>query len=432
MNNYFIAKGEKDGEKTLIRFDKSEFNEERATELLNSNDVKNFLFYFEPNKPIELDENTVLFSGEVGFDITLDILLPYIKANKVIALNSGGGYNSDATLIHDLVKDFYPETKMLVMGNCFSATNQIFLAAKYENRQATQHSKFLIHNGWVTMDGDHNQLRNVANMLEKETNTMIDLYMRVSEKPRAEIVSLMDAEAMLSVSDALDLKFISSVRNNETKALQTEKTQESEDSISNINNKKMTEEQKKGLNLIEKLGQELKNLFNPVKNVIVQTNEGIEVEFPEVESADLIKVGDKATAGGSAATGEHVMPSGETYVFEAGELIEIKPAMEEEAEASVEVEALNAEIVNLKKELSEVKNLLTKKDSSIAEMKADFEVKENDFKTRAEEIQTKIKEINGTFVENKADDKTPVENKTNEKKPVSINMDKVKKGVTLR
>lgn len=417
--NYFIAKGQKNGKDVLVRFDKSQFDKEKATELLNNNEVRNFFFFFEPAPPTEIDENTMLFSGEVGFDITLDILLPYIKANKTIALNSVGGYNSDAMLIHDLVKDFYPETKMLIMGNCFSATNQIFLSAKYENREATQHSKFLIHNGWVYMEGDHNQLRTVANMLEKETNTMIDLYVKVSNKPREEIVNLMEAEKMLNTSDALDLNFISKIKNNEV----------AEPQIINKNqDNKMTENQTKEakvLSFVEKLGKDFFNFFKEdspnVKNILLQDVNGVELDF-NVEEESQITEGTSVTANGEPANGTHPLPSGTT--IEAANGIVTSVVMPEVVE-DTQIQELTAEVENLKNQLTEKNEEIKTLNSEKSEIESKLETVKNDF-------TKKLNDFKNQFTEEKPEANKPAEgqNEKGNKKP-SINMNKVREGVTF-
>ena len=47
------------------------------------------------------------------------------------------------------------------------------------------------------------------------------------------------------------------------------------------------------------------------------------------------QVGDVATVDGEPAEGDYLMPSGETYVFAAGELTEIIAAEGEEEEAEI-------------------------------------------------------------------------------------------------
>jgi len=371
-----------------------------------------------------------ILTGGIGEEITLSDL-----ANETnINLNSYGGSLYEGLSMFDFIKD--SEIEVGCIGVCASAATLPLLASS--KRWGTPNSRYLIHNPLQMAYGNAQDMQEVSKELLYEQDRALNLYVENLSISKEEIQSLMNAEKVFDAKEALRIGLIKEIRNFNENPLITEGSD-----VKNIFNQfkmfydmdEKTNEKILGkMNTLDKLMRELKSFIGikEKKMVVVQTVEGIEVDFPEVESADLIKVGDKATAGGSAATGEHVMPNGETYVFEAGELIEIKPAMEEEAEVSVEVEALNAEIVNLKDELSKVKNELSEKDSSIAEMKANFEAKENDFKNKAEEIQNKIKEINGTIVENKAEDKTPSENKTNEKKPVSINMDKVKKGVTLR
>jgi len=81
------------------------------------------------------------------------------------------------------------------------------------------------------------------------------------------------------------------------------------------------------------------------------------VDFYELEDNDVVQIGDKATIDGQTAEGEVVMATGETYVFENGELVEIIEKSEEQnsEEPTQEVEALEEKVEELEKENEELK-----------------------------------------------------------------------------
>ncbi len=57
--------------------------------------------------------------------------------------------------------------------------------------------------------------------------------------------------------------------------------------------------------------------------MVLQNAVGDELVFPKLNDSDSPSIGDYATIDGEPASGEYVMPEGETYVFKNGTLTEI-------------------------------------------------------------------------------------------------------------
>ena len=90
---------------------------------------------------------------------------------------------------------------------------------------------------------------------------------------------------------------------------------------------------------------------NAILNKVIQDATGAEIDFTELPDDGVIEVGAIATINGKPAQGEYLLPDGFTYVFEAGELVEIIEP-EEDAEAA----ALRAENKALKRQLTTIKS----------------------------------------------------------------------------
>lgn len=95
------------------------------------------------------------------------------------------------------------------------------------------------------------------------------------------------------------------------------------------------------------------NFLKGFSNKVVETAEGKELDFYELEDEAVIEVGVKAYFDGMDAEGKYVMLTGETYVFEAGVLTEIIPVEEEPV---VDVVALQAENEALTAQLEAMTN----------------------------------------------------------------------------
>lgn len=363
----FVARYTKDGLTRSVHFDKSVFDQAKAEAYLNSKGIKNFFFFFEPNPPQEIGENSMLLSGEVGFDITFDIITPLLDQGKEIVLDTFGGNNWEALKIHDHIKALGTNPSIGILGSCMSAGMQILLAT--ENRWMTENSRGLIHNPWAMDVGDDEVFRNGADMLEKEKLQIANIYSKVSGKSLDEILVLMKKETILTASEMLALNFVKSVKGeNFNKKVVTN------------TDSKMNEENKKKLGTIENMLNKVFNKLFPPKNIVLQDVNGVELDFGSaIETPEQIQVGSTATVGGSPAEGEYVMPDGTTYVFETGAITEIRmpettdPLAQENAQlkeqiAELEsqlqnsvdkVQSLNGELESMRNEFKQVKDAFT-------------------------------------------------------------------------
>jgi ATP-dependent protease ClpP protease subunit len=399
-------------EKGIIRsfsFNKSQFNEERAEEYLNKKGIQNFLFFFEPNEPTQFGENGIHFKGEVGFDITMDNLMPYVDAGKEIILDSFGGDLFEGWKIHDAIKLSGKNPKITILGTCASSCMQILLSS--DNREMTPQSRLLIHNPWTYEVGDDEQMQRVANDLKVEKDRLAKFYSNISGKSNDEILAIMKEERFMHIDESIEMNFV----NNENVEIK-----ESEE---------MNAEQEKTLNSISEGLKNLKNLFvKPVKNVLVQDVNGTEIKFDDkVETVEQISVGDEATVDGSPANDEYVMSDGTVNVFEKGILTEIKePESQEETENNAlqeENEELKNSIVEKDKLLNDLKASIVEKDKLLNDLKA----KSDEFESKYNELSNQFNEFKNRFSDEKEEIKVP-EEKEKQSGGLKFNKNKLRNG----
>lgn len=362
MNRFKATYKDENGVQKAYIFDSTVFDKDSASAFMRNQGIQNFFFFFETNEPQPFGENGLKFSGEVGFDITENNLIPAISEGKDIVLDSFGGDLWESWKIYDSIKALGLNPSIGVIGTCASAAMQILLAT--ENRWISENSRGLIHNPTIGVVGDDYFLRSKADQLEKEKLRLANLYAQVSGRELTEILDLMKAEIMLDSDQMLSYNFAKS------------KIKDFDLSINNNSkNEKMNEEVKKEMNLIQATLARVLNFLMPPKNIVLQDANGVEIDFgPEVETEDQIVVGLPATIDGAPAEGSHVMPDGRTFVFEAGVLTAIQEATEETDQT---VEELQAEIARLQAENQELQNnLKAAKDAEKAvKAKAEQEVK---------------------------------------------------------
>lgn len=260
-----------------------------------------------------------------------------------VHIHSPGGYVSEGFAIHDFLKSQGKPVTTIIEGMCYSIATVIALAG--DTRLMTSNSDFMIHNPWGGAVGDSGEIQKYADDLKKLEQKAADFYAAKTNITSDEALALMSAETFMTPEEALAKGFITEIAS-VMKAV----------AKFNPNSKKMAKKaksQKQAKSILAKI-RKLAGVDAPQNKMVLDAT-GAEIDFPDLEDDDTPSVGDTATVDGSPADGEHVMPSGETYVFAAGELTEIQPAEEEEEDESEELQALQAENAQLKKDMKALK-----------------------------------------------------------------------------
>lgn len=325
------------------------------------------------------------FSAEWG-EITLTNVRQQYEAQKdaesiTLHIHSPGGYVSEGFAIHDYVRSLGKPVTTIIEGMCYSIATVIALAG--DTRKMTSNADFMIHNPWGGAMGDSSEIQRYADDLKKEENRIAEFYAKKTNISTEQALELMKAETFMSAEQALQNGFITEIA---AVMKAVAKFNPEKPKMSKENN--LTKDE--ALGMFAKLEEKLKNIFTKQSQAkLVQDANGAEIDFPELEADDTPAIGDKATIDGSPAEGERVMPSGETYVFTAGELTEIKPA----EEAEEDVEALKAERDALKEQL-EAQNLkATEAQAEAQALKTELDANQEGLK----EIQKEIKALKSSI-----------------------------------
>jgi len=324
----------------------------------------------------------IFLSGEVGWEITPQKLQEQFDEldgqDVTIYVNTVGGFAFDGLAIYDFLKLKQSQgynISTVATGVTASAGTLIFLAGNKSLRKAHESVTFLIHKAWSMSAGNGKDLEKEAQELKALDEKLAKIYAIETDLTEDEALAIMEEDKSLDIDFLLEKGFISE-----------KVTYEAVASIKRNNHKnknKMAEMQlnKEDKSWLENMFNSLKSAFKP-NNKIIQDANGVEIDFYELEDGATPKVGDKAKVDGKAADGEYVMPSGETYVFENGELTEIKPKEED----SEDVEALKKEIADLKEQLSEAQNSIKAveeaKEKEIKQIKNKIEEFEKNIKTK--------------------------------------------------
>ncbi|GFR80616.1 ATP-dependent Clp protease proteolytic subunit [Elysia marginata] len=262
----------------------------------------------------------------------------------VLHIHSVGGDVSEGFAIYDFLKSQGKPITAIIEGNCFSVATVVALSS--EKRKMTSHAQVLIHNPWGGATGDKEHLQNYAKMLSEIEDRLSEFYASKTNLNKEEALELMAKETFFNAEECLKNGFANEVLEtikavalfDKNKKIDMHQKENSKEEI-----KTKLNFLAKGIDAIQSL---LKTKSSP-KNIVLQDANGTELDFPDLEEGKDPKLGDKATVNNAPAEGEFVMPNGDTYIFEIGELKEIKEA----EKTDDKIEALKKENEKLKEEI---------------------------------------------------------------------------------
>lgn len=275
-----------------------------------------------------MNKATIYISGVIGVDTTLlDVIRQfksYKEADEVEAIiNSPGGNVDQGQSIYSYLRNLgIPITT--VAERAYSIAASIFMAG--DKRIVEVGEKVLMaHMPFANkVSGNAKQLEAYSKELKEIERSFIEFYQLYLDIDKDTIKNMLESEIFLSSREAIELGFA----HEEATPLKAVAFYESEN------------EQK--MNITETLAAIAKKLnINPIVALVLQDSTGVEINFPDLAEGESPEIGSKAEIDGEPASGEHVMPEGKTYVFESGELSEIKEEEESEIVAESQIQEVS-------------------------------------------------------------------------------------------
>lgn len=126
-----------------------------------------------------------------------------------VYINSYGGSVAQGFAIYNMLKSHPAKVRTICNGFACSIASVIFLAGDERIMQGA--SLLMIHNPFTYSCGNADELRKVADDLDKMAQVSIDLYCESTGLDAAIVKDMMDKETWMSASDALELGFATSV-----------------------------------------------------------------------------------------------------------------------------------------------------------------------------------------------------------------------------
>lgn len=164
--------------------------------------------------------NTLYISGEIegaqyfwsdgDAQVVFDITQYDTSRALHVVINSPGGSTNEGLAIKTFLESLDIQPKITITGLAASAATLITSA---KNAHVTMHqgALFMIHEPWITTQGSKDDLKKTAQMLEKRTQGIAQLYSEKTSLPVPKLIKMMSEETWLTADEALELGFVDAV-----------------------------------------------------------------------------------------------------------------------------------------------------------------------------------------------------------------------------
>lgn len=130
-----------------------------------------------------------------------------------VYINSYGGEVAEGLAIYNALKRHKAKVKTYCTGFACSIASVIFMAG--DERIMDEASLLMIHNAWTCAQGNAEELRKMAEDLEKITQASVTAYKAHATISEEEIKALMDAETWILPEEAMEYGFATAVEKTE-------------------------------------------------------------------------------------------------------------------------------------------------------------------------------------------------------------------------
>ena len=334
-------------------------------------------------------ETRIFLFGEIGFDVQeADVLKQISEAKKnkseqiVVEISSFGGFVYAGRAIYNALKLSGIPVRVEIIGQAFSIASYIAMAG--DEILIAEKAEMMIHPAWSFGEGNADQLREMANELEKMSEEIFGTYVSRGAD-EAKIREYFENERILTASEAIDaglatglLQPVKAVAKLRVADFKSEKKINKNNKMENVLN-----------TIVDKLDK-LFARFEP-KNGMIESEQGV-LYF----EGDVIEVGTAVYSDEAlevaAENGEYV-EGNTTYVVVDGLVSEVLVDEPEEGDPSEEMAALREELdaaIAENGELKEANEALTTK---LNEVKAEVQEIRDALKTNP--VNTKNRRSEG-------------------------------------
>lgn len=124
-------------------------------------------------------------------------------------INSPGGDVFDGMSIYNAAANHPGGVTVRIEGLAASMASIVAMAGR--KVEAYQNTMVMIHNAWMGVVGDHNFMREMADVIEKISGQMLDVYVGKAKTGKREMKQMMDDETFMTAQEAKEKGLIDTV-----------------------------------------------------------------------------------------------------------------------------------------------------------------------------------------------------------------------------
>jgi len=126
-----------------------------------------------------------------------------------VRINSPGGDVFDSVAIFNALQSH--NSKIVTRIESLAASSASFIALAGKEVQAYKNAVMMIHDPWVLAIGNQYDLREIADVLEKISGNMVDIYTSESNVGKKEVKEMLKAETWMTAKEAKEKGFIDTI-----------------------------------------------------------------------------------------------------------------------------------------------------------------------------------------------------------------------------
>ncbi len=132
------------------------------------------------------------------------------KDTPILArINSPGGDVFDGMSLFNAFANHPGGVTVRIEGLAASIASIVAMGGR--KVEAYQNTMFMIHNAWVLAAGDHNAMREIADIIEKISGQMLDVYTGKTKSGKKDMQQMMDSETWMTAKEAEAKGFIDTI-----------------------------------------------------------------------------------------------------------------------------------------------------------------------------------------------------------------------------
>jgi ATP-dependent protease ClpP protease subunit len=132
------------------------------------------------------------------------------KDKPILArINSPGGDVFDGMSLFNAFANHPGGVTVRIEGLAASIASVVAMGGR--KVEAYQNTMLMVHNAWTVVGGDHNFMREVADLIEKISGQMLEVYTGKTKSGKKDMKQMMDDETWMTAKEAAEKGFIDTV-----------------------------------------------------------------------------------------------------------------------------------------------------------------------------------------------------------------------------